>query len=315
VSFWNSALHHNNKKKLFLLHEGTPQIRDNSFITQLYEVLDSTFDVCPISRRRLLIGRKRFKTDDLVLSVLKLRSWQKLIPCLARAVEKSGIHFYDQDPWDAYHDYASAPGAYKEVASSMNVKSFLVTSLWWANYIKDTDNLPVKFVRMGILPRLCDVGLAYEKRPIEVGFQGTLHKHRKDFYDRMDQLGVKTEFVPSVPYGEFLKTIQNIQIYLHDERRHVPMNGLECGHWIWVKEVEAAARGCFSIRNYDEEANAYGIDELPTILPFKDEAEVPSIIEYIRSLSLAEKNERMRTSVEAVKTRNDWMTVINALLS
>lgn len=302
------------KDKLVVFYADAHQYHHNCFIAQLVTTLKSQFSVKAYPYSALEQGKVSISSQPVkILSLLKQRNWERAIPLLQKTIGERAISFYDQDPWEAYHDQASSPGVYKRVSQSLNVRNFLVTSNWWAQYISRTDDLPVKFVRMGMLPSYCDTGKKYEDRTIEVGFQGTLHPHRKAFFKRMKDLRVETEYLPSANYLTFLKNLQNICIYLHDEKADVKINGVLSYNGIWVKEIEAAARGCFAIRNDDEDSKAYGIDEIPTVMPFADEREVPDIIENIRSMPLAEKNERMQTAVALIKKRDDWMTVVRAL--
>ena len=81
---------------------------------------------------------------------MKLRDWINNIPFIAGSFNETKIYFYDQDPWEAYHDNCVARNAYKYVFSMINVEKFLVTSSWWSKFIQKKDNLPVSFVRMGI---------------------------------------------------------------------------------------------------------------------------------------------------------------------
>lgn len=303
-----------NKPKLLLFCADKFQITSNCFIRPLVKTLKREFKVVPVTYDQLLAGHPESEVKcDLVLSVLKQRSWMNASDALKRILGDRPIFFYDQDPWEAYHDNASSPGAYTGLASQLNVQKFLVTSKWWANYIGDTDNLPASFVRMGMLPSDCVPGKPFSEREIEIGFQGTLHSHRKAFFDRMKSIGVDTTCLPSVPYNQFLKNLNNIGVYLHDEKADVKINGVPSLNGIWVKEIEAAARGAFSIRNYEEESEAYGISELPIVMPFRQENDIPEIIETIRSMPERERNERRLASVARIKERDDWMTVVRAL--
>lgn len=297
------------KPVLHLIFEDDSQILENCFVAQLYRSLKQDFRIKKVPMARLVDGIAPFEPGDLVLSLLKQRNWKRMIPFLAKATEKSGAFYYDQDPWEAYFSQASTPGAYTLLAETANVRSFLVTSQWWADHISATDGLPVKFVRMGILPALCSRGPAYERRPIEIGFQGTLHANRAAFFDRMRAIGIETVFRPSVPYRRFLKSVQDIRIFLHHELLPdgSPFNG------IWIKEVEVASRGTFAIRNRDDDASAYDLEELPTVFTFGEEAEVPGIIEQIRSMNASERNSRIAHSVDRIRQRNDWASVSNAL--
>jgi hypothetical protein len=311
---WGPSINRGVKQRLVVICESDKHLKETPFISQLYPILCQNFDVQTFSRRWLKFVPTRFRSGDLVLSLLRQRSWGSMLPTLARATDRSGIVFYDQDPWEAYHDRASSPGIYPKLNENLRVRKFLVTSRWWANYMRQRDRLPIAFVRMGILPELCDIGPAYEQRSMDVAFQGGLHSHRKAFFDRMKKLGVDVTIKPSSGYDKFMNCLHDIRIYLHDERRGVLLeDGSPCGQWIWVKETEVAARGCFAIRNYEEESLAYGMDELPTVMPFRQEADVPSIIETIRSMPESERLERMKTSVETIRQRNDWQTVVSAL--
>lgn len=298
------------KPVLNLIYEDNSQILENCFVSQLYKTLKRRFRIRKIPVARLVDGIPPFNSDDLVLSLLRQRNWQRMIPFLAKATEKSGAFYYDQDPWEAYFSQASSPGAYTQLVETCHVRAFLVTSRWWADYITKKDGLHVKFVRMGILPDFCSRGAAYESRPIEVGFQGTLHANRAAFFERMRAVGVDTAFRGSVPYRKFLRSIQDFRIFLHHELLPdgSPFNGL------WIKEVEVASRGLFAIRNWDGDVASYALDELPTVFTFDDETEVPVIVDRIRSMPESERNSRIAHAVDRIRLRNDWNTVADAML-
>jgi hypothetical protein len=303
------------KPRLVILHEGRKQISQNCFIAQLYKVLKRNFSVRAIPASRLgRLDGSEFGPGDKVLCLLKQRGWERALPALQRVAARADLYMYDQDPWEAYHDHASSPGIYSKLAASVRIRAFLVTSGWWADYIAKTDRLPVRFVRMSLLPEWCNAGPDYLDRPHEVGFQGTVHAHRRQFFDRIKELGHDVALLPSVPYRKFLKTVQSIRIFLHDERADVCVNGRVSLNGIWVKEVEVAARGCFAIRNIDDDFGAYGFDEIPTVFAFRNEADVPGIVERIRAMQSSERQERIVQAVDAIRKRNDWMTIVHAIL-
>ena len=303
------------KRSLVVLYTDRRQALHNCFIGPLITFLGRHFTLYPVSVHRLLRGKEKLpKHHGGIFSVLQARTWSQLLPALERYLDGAPVVFYDQDPWEAYHDNAAAPGAYKLVHDALNVKRFLVTSSFWADYIRQEDALPAEFVRMSILPEYCDVGKEFARRQYPVAFQGSLHPHRKAFFERMKGLGVTLQTLPPVPYKQFLTAIQSIGIFLHDESNAIEMNGQKCNlNGIWVKEIEVAARGCFAIRNSDLDMDAYGISELPVIRPFTDEAEVPGIIDDILSLPEEQRNSMRREAVETIRRRNDWMTVVDAL--
>jgi len=303
------------RRHLYLLCHDRDQITRGVFIAQLYETLTHEFRVEAVTVGELTAGvRERPGPSDLVLSVLKQRIWRRLTPFLAHYIADSGIFLYDQDPWEAYHDTASSPGVYRHLAAMIPVRSYLVTSGWWAEYIAERDRLPVKFVRMGILPRLCDFGKPYAARPYEVGFQGTVHGHRKAFFDRMRTRGLQVACLERQPFEKFLETVQDIGVFLYDDSDAINLDGIPTSvHGLWGKCLTVAARGCFVVRNYDLSMAHFGIDELPTVFAFRTEEDVPEIIEKIRSMPEKERNQRIHTAVSRIKDRNDWMTVVRAL--
>lgn len=302
------------KPLLVVLHEGRTQITQNCFIAQLHKVLKRNFSVRAIPASRLdRLDGSEFGLGDKILCLLKQRGWERALPALQRISARADLYMYDQDPWEAYHDHASSPGIYRKLAEAARVRAFLVTSGWWADYVAKTDQLPVRFVRMSLLPEWCDVGSDYLDRPYEVGFQGTVHPHRREFFDAMKNLGIDTVLLPPKPYKAFLETVQSIRIFLHDEHSDVCIGGKLSYNGIWVKEIEVAARGCFAIRNLDEDFGSYGFHEIPTVFAFRDKAEVPAIVDEIRAMPVRERQERIVQAVGAIRDRNDWMTVVDAI--
>ena len=210
-------------------------------------------------------------------------------------------------------DSSPYKGTYEMVNQSLNVQAFLNTSRWWSRFVNDHD-LPSSFVRMGMLPEYCVMGKQWQDRSINLGFQGSLHPHRKDFFDYLASQDCEVTFTPSVPYKKFLKRLNDMQIYIYNEDVPWTINGtLYARNAGWVKCVESAARGCFTIRDYEEESASFAIDEIPTIYTFKSRDEVPAILETINAMPLKEKNGRMQESVYLMKQRDDWMTVIHAM--
>ena len=77
--------------------------------------------------------------------------------------------------------------------------------------------------------------------------------------------------------------------------------------------MTVAGRGCFVLRNADLAMDGYGIAELPTVFAFENEDEIPALLETIRALPPAEKQRRMVATVERLRERDDWNSVVAAL--
>lgn len=300
---------------LYLIYKDREQILENCFIRQLYATLCENFQVIGVSEADLRSGDYRQPGDNtLVLSVLPLRCWRNLIPFMARYAEKAQLFLYDQDPWEAYHDKGCCRGVYPLAAELLSAKAFLVTSKWWADYIAQHDGLPTRFVRMGALAANCDVGPPFSERPYPVGFQGAVHPHRQAFFDRMAARGIEATLLERLPFTRFLKTVQQIGIFLYDDNNAITVDGRPTSfHGLWGKCLTVAARGCFVIRNDDESREPYGINELPTVFPYRDEAEVPELVARIRDMTESERVSRVADTVDRIKQRNDWKTVVDQI--
>ncbi|NIZ00151.1 hypothetical protein [Thalassospira lucentensis] len=305
-----------NKQKIILIYEDKKQINSDCFIKQLHIVLKDNFDLQYVSANDLINGEYNTPPHGVkMLSVLRLRSWRPLLPYLAKISETSELYMYDQDPWEAYHDNGACRGIYELLQSLIRVESFLVTSKWWCDHIANQTEATVKFVRMGAIPQNCDPGKPFTKRKHEIGFQGTVHPHRQKFFDELEKTsGLHTEILERVDFETFLKTVQEVGIYLYDDHASLTVQGEPTSfHGLWGKCLTVAGRGCFVIRNDDLSRAAYNIDEIPTVFPYKDRSEIPKLVEHIRRMPEEERWRRMNKAVEIIKNRQDWQTVVSAI--
>jgi hypothetical protein len=302
------------KKKLLYLVDSVDYVKKNCYQSQLLITLDRHYKIRLLSLDQINSGKiPSLEQFNVILSVLKLRTLDKVTSLLQDQLDGAPVWIYEQDPWEAFIDDSPYKGAYTNIVSMLNVKSFLNTSYWWSEYIK-SKGMPSRFVRMGMLPELCEIGKPWEKRSIKLAFQGTLHPHRKSFFDRLKNMGLDVTFIPSSSYKSFLKSLHNIGIYIHTEQSPWVVDGAALNrNALWIKDTEAAARGCFAIRDYEDESNFYNIQELPTIFTFKSINDVPEIVNEIFCMPDYEKNRRMKISVDNMKKRNDWMTVVDAI--
>lgn len=302
------------KKTLLMLVDGRRYIRSNCYQRQLAEVLETEYDVRMISMKEIkYLPWANPRKYDRVLSVLRQRTLADQLPMIARFLKDTPLCIYDQDVWHAYMDDSPWKGCYPRILAALNVKSFLLTTKWWTDYVT-ARGIPAKFVRMGMLPRYCVAGPSWEDRCYDVAFQGTIHSHRKAFYGALEKMGVHIDVLRSAPYEEFLKNLDLMRIYIHTEDAPWMVDGqLVPRNALWIKDTEVAARGVFAIRDHEDEAFSYGIDELPTIYTFRKVEDVPSIIKEIQSMDPKIRNEKMLHSVEVMRKRHDWMTVVRAI--
>jgi hypothetical protein len=96
-----------------------------------------------------------------------------------------------------------------------------------------------------------------------------------------------------------------------------PMN-LKDG--LWIKDVEAASQGCFSIRNRGEGYSSY-IDEFPKdsagktlIRVYEDINDIPSIIKSIDELDPDERKNLIEQTVSYIQKADRWQETALKLL-
>jgi hypothetical protein len=301
-------------KRLLLLVDSRSYIRSNCYQHQLAATLARHFDVRMLSVREIkTIPLVRLANYDVILSVMRLRTVSALLDRLARFLRDRPVFIYEQDIWHAFMDDSPYRGAYHRIAGKLNVRAFLATSNWWRDYAA-SQNLPVRFVRMGMLPEYCVSGPEWNARSIRLGFQGSLHPHRKAFFQRLADMRLPVQTLPSAPYRTYLDNLHSMRIYIHNEDDCWLVDGKRIArNALWIKETEVASRGTFVIRDYEEEAEAYGISELPTVMPFRSIEEVPEIVHRIEAMDPSERRDRMVASAETMRRRDDWATVVHAL--
>lgn len=84
---------------------------------------------------------------------------------------------------------------------------------------------------------------------------------------------------------------------------------------MWVKDIEVASQGCFSIRNYNEESKTYSIDNIPLIKFYNDPSEVKNIVDEIFSLSEKEFSKIQSSSVQYISANDNWAETTNKIFN
>jgi hypothetical protein len=257
------------------------------------------------------------KSFVFVLSTIRQRVLFDNIRLLVKLIGDTPLKIYDQDPWENYIDSSPTNGCYSKLQNNFQLADLFVTSNYWANYIKKEDKIRATFVRMGILPNLCNLGVAQSKRGKRVEFKGSLHPHRQEAFKRMHENGQIVEInLDKLKYPKYLKYLQNLAIFVHDESGFWVCKGerISMGTGMWVKDLEVASQGCFSIRNYHEESKTYCVENIPLIKFYNDPGEVKSIIKQILSLSREQIDIIQSTSVEHIRDNNNWAETTNMML-
>jgi hypothetical protein len=314
-------------EKILILADSRDYVRNNCFQMQLHrslKVYDSElgFDYYFISPKKLrnletLKLKLKPKSYRFVLSTLRQRVLFNDINFIQKLIGDLPLKVYDQDPWNNYIDSSKSNGCYSALKSQLHLIDLYVASKYWKNYIELNDKIRTTFVKMSMLPELCNIGIPQQNRLKTVEFRGTLYPHRKKAFDIMNDSGqiihINTKILSYTAYLEYLR---KLAIFVHDESDFWVCNGesIPMSTGTWHKDVEIASQGCFSIRNYHEESKSYSIEKIPLVKYYKDPKEIKHIVDEIYSLSIEELKYIQESSVDHIKRTNDWQITAKTIL-
>jgi len=311
--------------KVLILADSRKYIRNNCFQLQLHESIRALkknieieyFYLNPKELQSYEIFRLKSKSFLFALSTLRQRVLFDNISLIKKLIGGTPLKVYDQDPWQNYIDNSPSNGCYSLLQNNFQLSNLFVTSNYWAKYIVKEDKIQTTFVKMGMLPKLCHLG-TLKVREKSVEFKGSLHPHREEAFSRMRENGQEVKInLETLKYSKYLKYLQNLAIFVHDESGFWTCNGkkIPMGTGMWVKDIEVASQGCFSIRNYHEENHTYSIENIPLIKFYQSPGEVKSIVEEIFSLSESQINSIRSTSVEYIIKNNNWSETTNIIFN
>jgi hypothetical protein len=312
-------------EKILILADSRDYIRNNCFQLQLHKSIKTYntrfkidyYFVSPKKIRNLETLKLKFNSYQFVVSTLRQRVLFNNIELIQKLVYDLPLRVYDQDPWENYIDSSLTNGCYSILRNQFNLTDIFVTSDFWKNYIEINDKITTTFVKMGMLPELCDLGIPQHKRLKTVEFKGSLRPHREKVFSIMRDGGQNVKISTDIlSYSKYLEYLRNLAIFVHDEsdywicnEQKIPMSTA-----MWIKDVEIASQGCFSVRNYHVACNSYSIEKIPLIKFYKDPSEIKYITDEIFSLSVEELNHIQESSVDHIKRTNDWRMTAKMIL-
>jgi hypothetical protein len=290
----------------------------NCYQHQLYETLNDECDLKTIELHNLgSIDKQLLQKAHSIISCLKLRTLLQSTELIKSVIGNREIKIYDQDPWEAFKDDGPYKGAYQKISNDLNVKLYAVTVRWWAEYMK-SQGYPAKFVKIWTLPRYCSSNPAFEQRKIDVGFIGSLHPHRKIFFDNLAKMGINVSIIPpGRTYEDFLNILSTIKIFIHSANLPFTVNGENCNlkKGLWAKELDSCSRGCFSIRDEDPDGDSFFTSEqFQTVRLFSEYEQIPNLIEEINDLNVNERNLQICSTVDFIQKSNQWIQTASTLI-
>ena len=281
----------------------------NCFQRQLAQVLARDPSVRTVALGSLV------HTGEPIACCLKQRTLHANLDHIAEIVGQTPINIYDQDPWEAVRDGSPYKGVYERACAALNVRSICVTSHWWSQFLVSR-GLPARFVRMWMLPELCVSRPTYLDRLTHLGFVGGLHPYRKELFDRMVKLGCPVAVTAGngLSHDRYLQQVSGIRIYVRAEDAPVIVDGEELNlrDGLWGRDIEVAARGCFSIRNRGLGSQSY-LDGIDTVFQCDSPGEVVETIRAIERTDPVARQELIDRAVERIRTADGWQETATAL--
>lgn len=253
---------------------------------------------------------------DGIVCRLKQRTLHRVMPQLLEYARDLPIVIFDQDPWNAFMDDSPYKGVYYRALECLNVKAIAVTTQSWVDFMKER-GMPAVFASMWIDPEYCEVGPGYTDRSIRVGFVGSVHGYRKKLFDRLDDLEVQVNVQSgnALPYRDYLRSLSNIRVYIHSEDAPLSVDGqpMNLKDGLWMRDVEVAARGCFSIRNKGVGSESYwrGVE---TVMTYDEPEQVPELLSAIDKMDAWERQAAINRTVEYIKRSNRWQETAKLLV-
>lgn len=298
-------------KRIIDLVDSLEYTTTNCFGHQLHKKLQSIPGVETVA----LANIQRHERPDLIVSRLKQRTLYRQASNIKVWARNTPVVVFDQDPWEAFRDGSPYKGAYRSISTFLNVKSFAVTTQWWADYIAK-QGLPSSFVRMWMLPEYCSCEPTFNSRSVPVGFIGSVHSYRKQLFDALRDMGTNvTVQGGGLNYAGYLEELSRLQCFIHSEDAPVVMDGttINLNVGLWIKDVEAASRGCFSVRNRGSDSETY-LTGIKTVMLYDDPSEVPVIIDRIQRMDAEERQSLIDETVKFIRTVDRWAETANTLV-
>ena len=291
-------------KRVLSIIDNDAYIKNNCFQHQLQIAFDRYAQHSTVS----LAGLSMPKGYDVIVSRLKLRTLFQQVDLVASKIKKTPIVVYDQDPWESFHDESPYKGAYDLIASRLNVITFATTSAWWVDLIS-SKGIPATFVRMWMLPEYCQSSISLEKRT-NIGFIGTLHPRRKKLIDELAKRNINVNVVPgNLDYQSFLQKLETLKVFIHNENQPYTVDCMPAniGTGLWVKDIEAAARGCYSVRDNQHGALSYHIDQIGSIKLYDTFDDIEHILRAIDPINSSR-------AIELIQDLNCWKETVETII-
>lgn len=287
----------------------------NCYQHQLIRTLEKSFP----GVRILEIHELDHDIEGPVLSCLKLRTLYRSLGWVRNYVRDNPVMVYDQDPWENFIISSPYYGSYKRIATELNLQTFFNTSKWWSDRVNE-QGVPSQFVNLWMSPEYCVKPVPWTERKHDVVFCGTLYPRRARFFDELKHLGLDVQVTrSSMGYQQYLEFVSSCKVMIRSEKIDWTVDVgqgeqlLEIPNALWIRDVECAARACFSLREDDPEKLEWGLDTVPSIVSFSTPEEAVERVRAIMQMTPEEAEAALALGSDRIKEMNKWQTIVEAI--
>jgi len=295
------------KAQLYDLIESHEYDANDLYMTNISETLEERFNIVKVTKKQLYAltpGALDYGMQkNNVLCRLKLRTLYNDIDRIAPLLKNTNLIVNDFDTTENFMPDSPYFGSYQKIMEKLpNIRRWLVQSWWWSEQVRMA-GMPCVAAKQWINPKYCCQPIPWKDRQRDVVFSGSMHGHRKVFFEELQKAGLKVEVRQRTPgFIDYLNYLSNSRVMVRSERRNqvVRLPGtrffydmeLPMPNTLWQRDVECAGRGCFSLREPDEEMYNWRVHDVPSIVTFE------TIEECVRLVKTILNNPSVETLVE-----------------
>lgn len=302
------------KFKLLALIDSCEYTLTEIYQGQLYEELQKQLDVTLvtldeirneiINNLSLLPDPKKF--DGIYCSIRYRHTFQS-IHYIKSYLKNEPVIVNDYDTWVNYIDGSPYKNTYSVIAAALNVKKFFTSTKWWADRL-EVDGFYATPLKLGMKPQWIENTKPFADKSRLIEFRGAAHHPRVVGHNKLRLAGLDVPCLPSIkPYSTFLESINDLKVWAHNESEPIFIDTIPHSfNALWPKAIEVLSRGCFVIRDAQEEASWYDMDKIPTAFLFDNVNDAPKCLETILSMPEQERNERIESTIDFLRKQNYW---------
>lgn len=297
------------KSKVLALIDSREYTLNEIYQGQLYEELPKHVDLTIVCLDEIVNKTSNInpKLFDGVYCSIRYRKTLEHVQKIKEFLDDTPVIVNDYDTWVNYIDGSPYKNTYKIVAQNLNVKCWFTSAKWWSDKL-NADGFPATPLKLGMKPALIENTKRFEEKTRLIEFRGSKHELRVVGHNKLVASGFDVPWLPSIkPYSEFLKSINDLKIWAHNEGEPILIDGVKHSfNALWPKAIEVLSRGCFVIRDRHDEASWYDMHKLPTVFLFDDVSDAHEKLNEILSIPENEKNDRIEFTISSLKEQNYW---------